>query len=121
MKLLSLIFLISSCNAAKEQSNVPPGDTISVKVNTSFTIKLSTSMGTGYQWSPADSAWTGYMTLDSVTVVNNIEGRDDGPDTQVFYFTATKKGETKLHFIRTRPWKKKDPPDKEKVFTILAE
>jgi hypothetical protein len=61
------------------------------------------------------------MTLDSIKVVNNIEGKDDGPDTQVFYFRARAKSSNQLHFIRKRPWEGNDLADKERTFTITIE
>ncbi|MBI5856859.1 MAG: protease inhibitor I42 family protein [Sphingobacteriales bacterium] len=121
MKLLLFLFLFSACDTAKHPKVTPAGDTISVKINTTFTIKLSTSMGTGYSWGLTDSAWTKYMALDSVTVVNNVEGKDDGADTQIFYFRSLVKSTTTLHFIRRRPWESPEKADKERYFTIIIE
>ena len=119
MKLIPLLLVAGACNTGKPDTTRQ--DTIRVTVNESFKIELGTSMGTGYSWSIKDSSYMGNLSLDSTRVLNNMQGKDDGPDTQVFFFTAIKKGETKLHFIRTRPWKKKDPPDKERIISILAE
>ena len=119
MKLIPLILLAGTCNTGKPDTTRQ--DTIRVQLNGSFRVELGTSMGTGYSWSIKDSSYQASLSLDSTQVLNNVQGKDDGPDTQVFFFTAIKKGEIKLHFIRTRPWKKKDPPDKERIYTILTE
>lgn len=78
-------------------------------------------MGTGYSWGLPDSAWSGNMSLDSVTIVNNTEGKDDGADTQVFYFKALKKSTTILHFTRKRPWESADKANKRRDITVIIE
>lgn len=121
MKLLPLLFLFTACDTAKQPKVTPEGDTITVKINSPFTIKLATSMGTGYSWGLADSAWANYIKLDSVTVVNNVEGKDNGADTQVFYFRSLVKGTTTLHFIHRRPWESPEKADKKKNYIIVIE
>ena len=126
MKLLAFFVLAGACNTGKPapgktDAATPPAsqqDTIRTKLNSPFTIELSTNMGTGFSWSLADSMYSEFLTLDSTVVLNDPEGKDNAPDNQVFYFTAVKKGETKLHFIHSRPWKK-DPPDKERIFNVF--
>jgi predicted secreted protein len=119
MKLFALLLFLNACNGTKTESTAQ--DTLRVKVNERFDIRLGTSMGTGFSWSVADSAYKTTLSLDSAYVILNPEGKDDAPETQVFVFRALQKGETRLHFIHSRPWRKKDPPDKEKKFVILAE
>ncbi len=119
MKLIPLLLMAGACNTGKPDTTRQ--DTLRVQLNESFKIELGTSMGTGYSWRISDSSYLGSLSLDSTQVLNNVQGKDDGPDIQIFFFTARKKGETKLHFIRTRPWKKKDPPDKERTYTLLIE
>lgn len=121
MKMLSLFVFFCSCNAASINTPTTASDTINVKVNESFTIKLATSMGTGYTWAPEDSAYIKNMSLDSVTVINNVEGKDNGPDLQVFHFRSLLKSTTKLVFIHKRPWEKADTADKKKPYTIIIE
>jgi len=121
MKILSLLVLVCSCNTASVSTPSTTTDTIRVKPNESFTIKLATSMGTGYSWSTKDSAYQKYLSLDSVTVVNNTEGKDDGQDLQVFHFHSLEKSTTSILFIHKRPWEKADKADKEKQFTIITE
>lgn len=121
MKLLPIVLFFYACNTAKQPVDMGEGDTLNVKVDSSFTIKLSTSMGTGYSWGLADSAWTKNISLDSVSVINNVEGKDDGADTQVFHFKAIRKSSTPLHFIRKRPWQSNDKADKEKKITVIIE
>ncbi len=121
MKILLILFLLTGCDAAKQNSTTPTTDTVYVKVNESFTIKLSTSMGTGYSWMPIDSSYKKNIAIDSVVVINNIEGKDDGADTQVFYLHAMQKSSTVLHFIRKRPWEDNAKANKEKKITIVAE
>lgn len=121
MKILFILFLLTGCESAKQNSTSPLTDTINVKVNESFTIKLSTSMGTGYSWMPVDSSYKKNIIIDSVVVVNNIEGKDDGADTQVFYLHALQKSNTVLHFIRKRPWEGNHKADKERKLTIIAQ
>lgn len=120
MKILLLLFLLTGCDTAKQNSTTPLTDTVYVKVNESFTIKLSTSMGTGYSWMPVDSSYKKNISIDSVVVINNIEGKDDGADTQVFYLHALEKSSTVLHFIRKRPWEANAKANKEKKITIVA-
>jgi predicted secreted protein len=119
MKLLTFLLLIAACNSPKKADSTPPEDTVMAMVNKTFTIQLSTSMGTGYSWSPIDAAYTKTIRLDSVTVVNNIVGKDDGADTQIFHFTALTKNTISILFIRKRPWEEADKADKEKKFTII--
>jgi predicted secreted protein len=121
MKLLTIILLLYACKAPNQVNNIPPGDTLTVKVNHTFTIPLSTSMGTGYSWSTIDSAYSTNIRLDSVTVTNNVVGKDDGADTQTFHFTALAKNTITILFIRKRPWEKADKADKERKFTIIIE
>lgn len=121
MKLLPLVLFFCACNTAKQPADMAEGDTLKVKVDSSFTIELSTSMGTGYSWGLADSAWTRNISLDSVTVINNLEGKDDGADTQIFHFKALKKSSTLLHFIRKRPWQGNDKANKERNITVIIE
>jgi len=128
MKLIALLLLAGACNSgkpgpAKTGTTQPasPQDTVRVKVAGSFTIKLGTTMGTGFRWSLADSLYSDFLKLDSTKVYNDPQGKDNAPDTQVFYFTGIKKGIATLHFIHSRPWQKKDPPDKERIFHVYIE
>lgn len=128
MKFIALFILVGACNTGKpgngKTDSASPAtsqkDTIRTKLHASFTIELGTTMGTGFRWSLADSLYTGFLSLDSVKIYNDVQGMDNAPDQQVFYFTGIKKGQTKLHFIHSRPWKK-DPPDKEKMYHVFIE
>lgn len=113
--------MLCACNPAKKQAGSGEGDTLTVKQNSTFTIQLSTTMGTGYSWGLPDSSWTETLRLDSVSVINNVEGKDDGPDTQVFHFKALRKSTTRLHFIRKRPWESDDKANKERNITVIIE
>lgn len=121
MKLIICLFILSACDASKKQNSTAVTDTITVKVNNSFTVELGTSMGTGYSWVLADSSWVNYLSLDSVTVKNNAEGKDDGQDLQVFHFHSHVKSNTILHFVRKRPWESNDKADKVKHITVIIE
>lgn len=121
MKLLLILILAAGCETAKQHSATTLTDTVYVKINEPFTIKLSTSMGTGYSWMPIDSSYRKNIIVDSITVVNNIEGKDDGADTQIFHLRALQKSTTLLHFIRKRPWENNQKADKEKKFTLIAQ
>ena len=121
MKILSLLVFLCSCKTSSINTLSTKSDTIKVRINEPFTIKLATSMGTGYSWEGKDSAYTKNMSLDSVTVINNIEGKDDGPDLQVFHFRPLLKSTTNILFIHKRPWQKADKADKEKLYTIIIE
>jgi predicted secreted protein len=128
MKLIALLLIISACNTGKtvnSQSDTAlpadiPRDTIRTVLNGSFKIELGTTMGTGFSWSLKDSMYKSFLVLDSTKVLNDVEGKDNAPDTQQFFFTGIKKGETKLHFIRKRSWEN-DPPDKQRIFNIFVE
>ncbi len=119
MKLLGLLILFIFCGTSGLKALV--NDTIKVKAGNTFEIKLITNMGTGYSWSITDSAYSANMSLDSVTVANNYEGKDNGSDLQVFHMKALTRGETKLHFVRRRPWEKNTKPEEEKTFAIIIE
>lgn len=121
MKILITFLWFAGCNTPKQNISIPLTDTVFVKVNQSFTIKLSTSMGTGFSWMPIDSSYKENIKIDSVVVINNIEGKDDGPDTQVFYLIALKKNSTVMHMIRKRPWEANIKANKEKKITIIAQ
>lgn len=129
MKLIALLLIISACNTGKSGNSqsdsalpaVNTRDTIRTLLKGSFTIELGTTMGTGFSWSLADTTYKSFLVLDSTKVLNDVEGKDNAPDTQQFFFTGIKKGETKLHFVRKRPWEKNVPPDKERMFTIFVE
>jgi predicted secreted protein len=127
MKALILLIFIYACGAStqKEGQQAPAtmtvSDTIRAKPNEQFTIKLITSMGTGYSWTTTDSAYSKNMSLDSVTVISNTEGKEDGADQQVFHFRALAKSTTLLHFIRKRPWEGTEKADKQKKFTVIIE
>lgn len=120
MKILAALLFISACNSPAQTDTLPKGDTITTHINKSFIIELSTSMGTGYSWQPEDSLYKSNLRLDSVTVVNN-KSKEDGADTQVFHFTAIKKGTIEILFIRKRPWEGIEKKDKERKITIIIE
>lgn len=118
VKLLALLFMANACNGNKI---VTAGDdTIRIKHGETFEIKLGAVLGTGFRWMIRDTTYKDYIRLDTSYT---IQSRDiDGePETQIFLFTGLKKGNTTLHFVYRRSWKKKDPPDKVKDFTILID
>jgi hypothetical protein len=129
MKLIMLLLIMGACNTgkpdnSKPESASPPastGDTIRTKPAASFTIELGATLGTGFSWSLADTLYNSFLTLDSTKTLNDVQGKDNAPDTQLFFFTGRKKGETTLHFIHARPWRKQDPPDKKRTFTVIIE
>lgn len=127
MKVLTLLLFLYACGASNkgESPQAPDGnnptDTIRVKVNETFSIKLGTSMGTGYSWTTTDSAYTKNMSLDSVTIISNTEGKEDGADLQVFHFRALVKSITQLGYIHKRSWEANDKADKQKKYTVIIE
>ncbi len=121
MKLFALLLFISACNSPQQTNQTPGADTIVADLNKPFTIELTTSLGTGYSWAPIDSAYKKLIRLDSTTTVNNITGKEDGTDLQIFHFTGIAKGTIECLFIRKRPWEANDKRDKEKKFTITIQ
>ena len=119
MKLIPLLMLFSSCGTTVH--NEAASDTIRVKTNEQFEIKLGTNMGTGYSWSLKDSTYRQYMSLDTIYTISNPEGKDNAPETQVYRFTALKKSSTTLHFLHARPWRKDEKPDQEKQYLVIIE
>lgn len=118
MKLLSILVFLASCGTTTHTT--PSSDTIRVKVNEHFDIKLDTRLGTGFSWVLADSAWRSNLSLDTTYVVNDPQQRDNGQEVQVFRFKALAKSESTLHFNYVRPWKKEEAPDKQRSFTIIV-
>ncbi|HEV7780087.1 MAG TPA: protease inhibitor I42 family protein [Chitinophagaceae bacterium] len=135
MKVLTLLIFLYACGASPKsestkspqnpESNNPADttsvktDSITVKVNETFTIKLGTSMGTGYAWSTTDSTYSKNISLDSVSVISNTEGKEDGADLQVFHFRALVKSTTVLDFIHKRSWEPSEKADKQKKYTVI--
>jgi predicted secreted protein len=124
MKLLLLSLACAACGASntsvKDTGSVSTGDTIIVKVNEFFEVKLGAVMASGYSWSIADSNYTSFAKLDTTFAILNSD-REGDPETQVFRFKAINKGETVLHFIHVRPWRKTDPPTKEKKYKLTIQ
>jgi predicted secreted protein len=117
MKILPLLAILAGCGTTSHPAS---SDTIQVKVNETFEIKLGSSLGTGYSWTLADSAWRQYLSLDTTYVINDPQQKDNGPDTQVFRFRALSKGESALHFDYRQPWKKEEAPSKQRSYTVIA-
>ncbi len=115
MKLLPFLFFFAACGATNQGQS--GNDTISVKLNESFEIKAGVAMGTGFRWVLPDSGYLQFLRLDT-TYTTSTQDVDGNPETQVFRFTGIKKGNTPLRLIHIRPWKKEDPPDKQKNYTI---
>ncbi|MEP6701325.1 MAG: protease inhibitor I42 family protein [Bacteroidota bacterium] len=124
MKILLLFLLLNSCGSTKSpgvvENTSKAEDTIKIKVNENFEIKLGAIMGTGYRWILQDSAYQQLLNLDT-TYTLSAKDIDGNPETQVFRFTGIKKGETIVKLVYIRPWKKQDPPDKEKKYTIIVQ
>lgn len=114
---MAVFLLLEACSGSPDSS---VQDTIRVKTNEPFEIRLGASLGTGYRWMTADSAYLGLLQLDTSFVVQpkDIDGE---PETQVFQFRGLTKGKTRLHFVYQRSWQKKDPPRKERTYTIIVE
>ncbi|MBC7872475.1 MAG: hypothetical protein H7Y01_00690 [Ferruginibacter sp.] len=69
MRILAMLLVCCSCGSTHQDSS--PGDTINVKVNESFEVKLSAVMASGSSWSLADSAFNKMVVLDTTyTVIN---------------------------------------------------
>lgn len=122
MKLFSILLLLSSCGTtAVYDTGSDSSDTVIVKNHESFEIKLATNLGTGYSWTLRDSAFTTFLSVDTLFTISNPQGIDNAMETQVFRFTALKTGSVRLHFLHKRPWKKDEKPDQEKEYLILIE
>jgi len=118
MKIVALLLLVQACNNSKPDTSMQ--DTIHVKRNETFEVKLAAVLGTGFRWMPADSAYQPFLRLDT-TYTFQPKDIDGEPEMQVFVFRGLKKGETTLHFVYKRSWKKKDPPDKQRKYTVIIE
>jgi predicted secreted protein len=118
MKFLAIVLVCSSCAASNPDT--ASSDTIRVKVNETFELKLSAVMASGFSWSLADSVFMKFVKLDTTYTIANSD-REGDPELQVFRFSGVKKGETKIHFIHVRPWRKTDPPTKEKLYDIIVQ
>ncbi len=118
MKFLALLLLCSSC--ATSNPDTASSDTIRVKVSETFELKLSAVMASGFSWSIADSAFMKFVSLDTTFTIANSD-REGDPELQVFRFRGIEKGEAKIHFIHIRPWRKTDPPTKEKWYDVIIQ
>lgn len=121
MKMLAFLLLLCSCGSAHQgAAPSPSGDTIKVKLNEKFEIKLDVNFGTGYSWITADSVFTTYLRPDSTYSIENKD-KEGSPATQVFRYMAIAKGQTTIKFIYIRPWRKDDKPEKEKTYQVTIE
>lgn len=118
MKIIALLLLVQACNNNKPDTTVQ--DTIHIKTNETFEIKLGAVLGTGFRWMPADSAYQPFLRLDS-TYTYQPKDIDGEPELQVFVFRGLKKGTASVHLVYKRSWKKKDPPEKERKYTVIIE
>jgi predicted secreted protein len=123
MKLVLFLLVCAACGASNPSvKNTEVGnnnDTITVKLNERFEVKLGAVMASGYSWSILDSTYKSHVVLDSMYTIANSD-REGDPEMQVFRFKAIAMGEAQLHFIHIRPWRKTDPPTKEKNYNIIV-
>ena len=70
MKIFFLFFLFSSCGSTKHppvvENTIKAEDTIKIKVNENFEIKLGAVMGTGYRWILRYSSSSGLNMLSNI-------------------------------------------------------
>jgi predicted secreted protein len=118
MKFPAVLLFFTACGTASPGASNE--DTMKVKLNEPFEIKLGVSMGTGYSWYLADSAYHQFIKPDSTFISDKVD-LEGGPETQVFSFHGYRKGQCSLHFIHRRAWRKEDPPSKEKKINIIIE
>lgn len=98
-----------------------PSKTIEVTEGDTFTIKLESTPGTGYEWSVTGEPDSAVATLNDpegvFTDASNDDGRVGAPGTTAFTLTATGPGTTDVTFTYARPFDPDDDP-KEDTFTI---
>ena len=140
MKFIVILFLLAACGSSssskenkKDTSSTQTDmstqndgsknsvqEDIHVKLNEKFDIRLDAVMGTGKSWWLSDSSFKSHVSLDSTfTEVNS--NKDGAPETQVFRFRGTSKGETSLQFYYSQPWKKDEKPSDTRTYKISVE
>lgn len=118
MRLPLYLLLLGSCHPASRPAAT--GDSLYIKKGATFEITLSVNLGSGYSWSLADSAFSSLLRGDTQFVRTNVRDIDNGPEEQVFRFTALAAGKTRLSFRLARPWKKEEPPLQKKEYDITV-
>ncbi|RYY56833.1 MAG: hypothetical protein EOO09_04995 [Chitinophagaceae bacterium] len=115
MKYLILLLTLIACKmnysaqpeASKATTAAAATDsTVSVRVDSQFTISLRGSLGSGYNWTLNDSLDTSFLELVNQDIVSDKTESAAKPDLQRFRFQAKKPGKQTLRFIYKRPWKK---------------
>lgn len=115
---MAVFLLVQACTNSSPDTSLQ--DTIRVKTNESFEIKLGVVLGSGFRWMTADPAYQPLLRLDTTYTIH-AKDIDGEPETQVFQFRGLKKGEVRLRFVYGRSWQKKDPPRKERTYTVIVE
>jgi len=95
-------------------------ETITVKTDSIFSIRLSAVFGEGYSWrlnKISDSTCVKFVNQDQLS---GVQDKDGGRENQLFYFKGDKKGECTLEFAYEQPWlKEKSPKLSYKSYVII--
>lgn len=120
---LAFSFLIISCssviqNQIKYDSSIN-GKTLELKTKQTFILELDLMASAGYQWdcNVKDSL---VLTIDSIKYRPKDENKNlvGGVTIASFYFSANKKGKTKVELIEQRAWEKNIEPINKIAFFV---
>ena len=116
---ISLMIALFAYSCFSQNKQMKP-ETISVKMDSVFSIRLSAVFGEGYSWrliNISDSTNVKFIKHDQLP---GVQDKDGGPESQIFYFKGDKKGKCTLEFIYEQPWlKEKSPKLNHKTYVIV--
>jgi predicted secreted protein len=115
------ILALVACVAGFDDVSYVPGKTALLKVNDTFTVKLSALPGAGYTWQPTTDGRDN-LRFTSVKTLPIKNGTVGGKQTMVFRFLATGAGPATITFHYGRPWemKKGAPPEKTLAIPVTV-
>lgn len=119
MKLLIVFLLFVSCPTTN--NTTLQQDTIKAKLSDTFTIKIPSSIGTGYTWQFQDTVNNRFVSLEKKEYKEGATDKDGATGIDVFTFKAQQKGSTDLHFKYLRNWQKEKTAKEERSFKVVIE
>lgn len=121
MKIFVLSLMIALITYSCFSQNEPTKkETLVVKRDSVFTVRLGASFGEGYSWRLVQVSDTSCVKFLKMSHLAGIEGKDGAPEIQLFHFRGAKNGISTLHFVYEQPWlKEKSPKLQYKSYSII--